>query len=132
MTHTRDVDSPLVTFPPDVAAGAGRIERHLDPYGVVADLDLTVCHACRLAVIEHVRTDPPHRRRGYGRELVTAAVGHGPGCDWSTTRVDTLQGAKGVYRIRVGDYRVLYTIRDSELVVLIVDLGHRREIYDQL
>lgn len=43
-----------------------------------------------------------------------------------------LQGQKGVYRIRVGDYRVLYTIRDSELVVLIVDLGHRREIYDQL
>ena len=43
-----------------------------------------------------------------------------------------LKGQTGVYRIRVGDYRVLYTIRDSELVVLIVDLGHRREIYDQL
>lgn len=89
MTHTRDVDSPLVTFPPDVVAGTGRIERHLAPYGVVADLDLTVCHACRLAVIEHVRTDLVHRRRGYGRELVTAAVGHGPGYDWSTTCVDT-------------------------------------------
>ena len=45
--------------------------------------------------------------------------------------VIALQGVKGVYRIRIGDYRVLYTIRDSELVVLIVDLGHRREIYDQ-
>lgn len=43
-----------------------------------------------------------------------------------------LKGQTGVYRLRVGDYRVLYTIRDSELVVLIVDLGHRREIYDQL
>ncbi len=32
---------------------------------------------------------------------------------------------------RVGDYRVLYEIRDRELVVLVVMLGHRREIYER-
>jgi mRNA interferase RelE/StbE len=30
---------------------------------------------------------------------------------------------------RVGDYRVVYEIRDQELIVLVVMLGHRREIY---
>lgn len=39
-----------------------------------------------------------------------------------------LTGRDG-WRIRIGDYRVLYEIRDMELVVLVVDLGHRREIY---
>ena len=33
------------------------------------------------------------------------------------------------WRIRVGAYRVLYEIRDSRLIVLIVDVGHRRGIY---
>ncbi len=32
---------------------------------------------------------------------------------------------------RVGDYRVLYEIRDAELVVLVVMLGHRRQIYER-
>jgi mRNA interferase RelE/StbE len=41
-----------------------------------------------------------------------------------------LTGVHGVWRIRVaGDYRVLYTINDDEVVVLIVDVGHRRQIY---
>ena len=31
--------------------------------------------------------------------------------------------------IRVGAYRVLYEIRDSQLIVLVVDVGHRRGIY---
>ena len=39
-----------------------------------------------------------------------------------------LSGREG-WRIRIGDYRVLYEIRDAELIVLVVDLGHRREIY---
>ena len=32
---------------------------------------------------------------------------------------------------RVGDYRVVYEILDNELVVLVVMLGHRREIYER-
>lgn len=39
-----------------------------------------------------------------------------------------LSGREG-WRIRIGDYRVLYEIRDAELIVLVVNLGHRREIY---
>ncbi len=33
------------------------------------------------------------------------------------------------WRIRVGDYRVIYEIGDANLTILIVAIGHRREIY---
>jgi mRNA interferase RelE/StbE len=33
------------------------------------------------------------------------------------------------YRIRIGDYRVIYEIEESRLEVLVVALGHRRNIY---
>jgi len=34
------------------------------------------------------------------------------------------------YRVRVGDYRVLYSIEDSKLVVYVVKVGHRKKVYD--
>lgn len=40
-----------------------------------------------------------------------------------------LQGDKSILRLRVGDYRILYTIEDAALLVLVVRIGHRREIY---
>ena len=36
---------------------------------------------------------------------------------------------RDAWRIRVGDYRVLYEIHDDRLLILIVGIGHRREIY---
>ena len=40
-----------------------------------------------------------------------------------------IKGRDG-YRIRVGDYRIIYDIIDLELVVDIIDLGHRKNIYE--
>ena len=40
-----------------------------------------------------------------------------------------LKGRKG-YRIRVGNYRVIYEIYDHVLLIEVVDLGHRKDIYD--
>lgn len=37
--------------------------------------------------------------------------------------------ARDGYRIQVGDYRIIYEIQKNILVVLIIDIGHRREIY---
>jgi mRNA interferase RelE/StbE len=42
-----------------------------------------------------------------------------------------LVGGEGEWRVRTGDYRIVYEIRDSVLVVLVVAVGHRREIYDR-
>ena len=43
--------------------------------------------------------------------------------------VRKLAGSDDVYRLRVGDYRVLYTIEDRVVTVSIVRVGHRRDIY---
>jgi mRNA interferase RelE/StbE len=33
------------------------------------------------------------------------------------------------YRARVGDYRIIYTIQDDRLIVLVIDVGHRGDVY---
>lgn len=33
------------------------------------------------------------------------------------------------YRVRQGDYRILYEVYDNEIVVMVVKIGHRREVY---
>lgn len=43
--------------------------------------------------------------------------------------VTKLEGEKDAYRIRVGDYRILYRIQDEVLLVLVVRVGHRRDVY---
>jgi mRNA interferase RelE/StbE len=44
--------------------------------------------------------------------------------------VKALQGQKGTYyRLRVGDYRIVYQVQDKALIVLVVKIGHRREVY---
>jgi mRNA interferase RelE/StbE len=40
-----------------------------------------------------------------------------------------LRGADDVWRARVGDYRILYSIEDARLLVLVIKLGHRRDVY---
>ena len=42
--------------------------------------------------------------------------------------VKKLKG-RNAWRIRVGDYRVIYEIHDRELQILVVTVGHRREVY---
>jgi mRNA interferase RelE/StbE len=36
------------------------------------------------------------------------------------------------YRIRTGNYRIIYEIHDNIITVIIIDVGHRREIYRRL
>jgi mRNA interferase RelE/StbE len=43
--------------------------------------------------------------------------------------VNKLTGYQDRYRLRVGDYRVIYDVTDKELIILVVGVGHRREIY---
>jgi mRNA interferase RelE/StbE len=43
--------------------------------------------------------------------------------------VKPLAGRPGLLRIRVGDYRIIYEVRDSELIVVIIAVGHRRNVY---
>ena len=41
-----------------------------------------------------------------------------------------LQGEfKGLWRYRVGDYRLICQIKDNELIILVIEIGHRKNIY---
>ena len=46
-----------------------------------------------------------------------------PGCK-------KLRGARNLWRIRVGDYRVVYTVNDAAKTVDVTRIAHRREAYD--
>jgi mRNA interferase RelE/StbE len=41
-----------------------------------------------------------------------------------------LAGHDRIYRIRVGAYRILYEIEDRIRIVLVIEVGHRREVYE--
>lgn len=43
--------------------------------------------------------------------------------------VRKIVGLEDAYRLRVGDYRILYRIEDDRLVVFVVRVGHRRDVY---
>ena len=43
--------------------------------------------------------------------------------------VKKLTGSDGLYRVRAGDYRIIYRIEQEKLTVLVVKIGHRREVY---
>lgn len=45
---------------------------------------------------------------------------------------EKLSGVKGVWRYRIGDYRVLYEIHDRQLLIYVINFGHRKEIYRDL
>ncbi|MGH9499285.1 MAG: type II toxin-antitoxin system RelE family toxin [Terriglobales bacterium] len=42
---------------------------------------------------------------------------------------EKLGDATNLWRIRIGDYRVIYTVERKELIVLVLKIGHRREVY---
>lgn len=46
--------------------------------------------------------------------------------------VEKITGEDDLYRVRSGDYRILYTIKDKELLVLVVKIGDRKEVYRRL
>ena len=43
--------------------------------------------------------------------------------------VQKLASEEELYRLRVGDYRIIYQIQDKVLLVLVVKVGHRKEVY---
>ena len=69
------------------------------------------------------KLDPQDRRRVQG---AIALLAHDPRPPSARAR----QGRPGL-RVRVGDYRIIYTVEDDVLLVVVVRLGHRRDVYDQ-
>ena len=47
----------------------------------------------------------------------------------AATQVKALKGEEKNYRLRVGDYRVVYELKHDRLVVLVIKVAHRKEVY---
>ncbi len=45
--------------------------------------------------------------------------------------IKQLKGYEGILRLRVGDYRIIYTVDHGELIVMVIDAGNRGQIYNR-
>lgn len=45
---------------------------------------------------------------------------------------ELIQGKEGVYRVRLGQYRLLYQVEDAVLKILVVRVAHRKEVYQHM
>jgi len=70
------------------------------------------------------KLDPQVRHRVQGAIALLAADDPRP------PAARALRGRPGL-RVRVGDYRIIYTVVDEALLVVGVTLGHRRDVYDR-
>jgi mRNA interferase RelE/StbE len=68
--------------------------------------------------------DPQTRRR---LQAVIELLAEEPRPPASTRLV----GGAGEWRVRTGDYRVIYEVHDGELLVLVLRMAHRREVYER-
>jgi len=74
--------------------------------------------------IRDLESLPAMERRKVGKRI--EALGANP----HPSGVKKLQGAEDLYRIRSGDYRVIYSIADKKLLILVIRVGHRKDIYE--
>jgi len=70
------------------------------------------------------KLDPAARRRVQAAVELLASTPRPPG-------VKKLVGEDNLWRVRTGEYRIVYEIIDDVLVVLVLAVGHRREIYQR-
>lgn len=74
------------------------------------------------AVRQLRKLDPSARRRVQGAIELLAGQPRPNGAK-------RLVGGEGEWRVRTGDYRIVYEIHNQVMLVLVVGVGHRREIY---
>lgn len=79
-------------------------------------------HVAPAALRQLRKLDPQARRRVQAAIELLAGEPRPPGSR-------KLAGGDGEWRVRTGDYRIVYEVHDQTLVVLVVAVGHRREIY---
>jgi mRNA interferase RelE/StbE len=77
------------------------------------------------AAAELARIPRKVRERIAVRIDALAAVPYPPGSK-------KLEGEDETYRIRVGDYRILYQVKDDVLLILVVRIAHRKDVYRNL
>ena len=77
------------------------------------------------AAARQLRKFDPHVRRRVQAAIELLAEDPRPP---AATR---LVGGAGEWRVRTGDYRIVYEIQQDQLLVLVLNVGHRREVYQR-
>ena len=44
-------------------------------------------------------------------------------------KIKPLQGFENIYRLRIGDYRIIYRVNNEELVIIVLKIGNRGDVY---
>ena len=86
---------------------------------LAAAVSLSACGGSRLRLTATF-DDVGDLVKGHAVQMADVRVGH-------ITSIKLT--SEDAYRIRVGDYRIIYAIYDDRLLVLVIDVGHRREVY---
>ncbi len=47
-------------------------------------------------------------------------------------KIKKLKGVESLYRIRIVNYRIIYEVKKTKLIVLVIKIGHRKEVYQKL
>jgi mRNA interferase RelE/StbE len=50
---------------------------------------------------------------------------------YGNTPIKKLKGQDGLYRIRIGDYLLVYEVQNNKSTILVIKIGHHREVYRQ-
>lgn len=67
-------------------------------------------------------SQPPEQRKRLARAIYNLPDGD----------VKKIKGYKDLFRLRVGDYRVIFTINDKDLIIIVLTIGNGGEIYKKL
>lgn len=78
------------------------------------------------AAVRQLAKLPAEARRQVGRKIDTLAANPRP------RGVEKLSGEDDLYRVRTGNYRILYQIQDAILTITVVKTGDRKDVYRQL
>jgi mRNA interferase RelE/StbE len=81
----------------------------------------------RRSVEKELRSIPPPQLKEVIEKIHALAADRHP-----RGSVKLKGGVRDLYRARHGDYRIIYEVHDDEIVVLVVKVGHRRDVYSQL
>lgn len=78
------------------------------------------------ASLKYLETKVPTKIRGQIKKRIEALAANPnpPGCK---KLVGVMDGQNFVYRVRQGDYRILYSVRP--VIIVILDIDHRKDVY---
>lgn len=113
----REITCPILIWDAGPRSGLDFWSKILDHNGVAYAVEVTSAAARQI-----VKLPQSERPKIWQKINALADNPRPPG-------VEKLSGAKDAYRIRVGNYRIVYTVDDSVTVVTVTRVAHRREVY---